>query len=158
MIAGLRLLGDDLVGSGNDGVGNGGDSGVDSLDGVLKILGGGLTTIDLYLMPDEYDVKLEIDLLATDATWNFAYNDTGKEFLKTGTYNAYTDSGTGKVYVGYAKRQVMSKQIVDLPKSGHELAVQMPDGTIQNTDLNEYLWGVVAAEMPASPPPTTITS
>ncbi|MEE1045239.1 MAG: InlB B-repeat-containing protein [Olegusella sp.] len=82
-----------------------------------KILGGGLTTIDLYLMPDEYDVKLEIDLLATDATWNFSYNDTGKEFLQTGTYNAYTDSGTGKVYVGYAKRQVKSKQIVDLPKS-----------------------------------------
>ncbi len=33
MIAGLRLLGDDLVGGGNDGVGGGGDGGVDSLDG-----------------------------------------------------------------------------------------------------------------------------
>ena len=32
MIAGLRLLGDDLVGGGNDGVGGGGDGGVDSLD------------------------------------------------------------------------------------------------------------------------------
>ena len=37
-----------------------------------------------------------------------------------------------------------------LPESGHTLAVLMPDGTIQNTDLNTYLWGVVAAEMPAS--------
>ena len=47
MIAGLRLLGDDLVGSGNDGVGNGGDSGVDSLDGVLKILVIAMTAADI---------------------------------------------------------------------------------------------------------------
>ena len=40
MIAGLRLLGDDLVGGGNDGVGGGGDGGVDSLDGILDLLGG----------------------------------------------------------------------------------------------------------------------
>ena len=37
MIAGLRLLGDDLVGGGNDGVGGGGDGGVDSLDGGLSL-------------------------------------------------------------------------------------------------------------------------
>ena len=58
--------------------------------------------------------------------------------------NAKPDGG------GSGDRTVPTDTLLDLPKSGHELAVQMPDGTIQNTDLNEYLWGVVAAEMPAT--------
>lgn len=37
-----------------------------------------------------------------------------------------------------------------LPASGHTLRVQGADGQITEMDLNEYLWGVVAAEMPAS--------
>ena len=42
MIAGLRLLGDDLVGGGDDGISGGGDSGVDSLDSILDFLGSSL--------------------------------------------------------------------------------------------------------------------
>ena len=42
MIAGLRLLGDDLVGGSNDGISGGGDSGVDSLDSILDFLGSSL--------------------------------------------------------------------------------------------------------------------
>ncbi len=38
---------------------------------------------------------------------------------------------------------------VTLPESGRTLSVLVGD-TIQEMDLNEYLWGVVAAEMPAS--------
>lgn len=40
--------------------------------------------------------------------------------------------------------------MVPLPESGRTISVQMSDGTIQELDLNTYLWGVVAAEMPAS--------
>lgn len=36
-----------------------------------------------------------------------------------------------------------------LPPSGHTLSI-LVDGQVQEMDLNEYLWGVVAAEMPAS--------
>ncbi|WP_320611475.1 stage II sporulation protein D [Evtepia sp.] len=36
-----------------------------------------------------------------------------------------------------------------LPESGHTLSI-LVDGQVQEMDLNEYLWGVVAAEMPAS--------
>ena len=39
---------------------------------------------------------------------------------------------------------------ITLPASGHTLRVQGNDGQITEMDLNEYLWGVVAAEMPAS--------
>ena len=39
---GFRLLGDDLVGGAHEGIGGGGDGGVDSLDGLLDLLGGGL--------------------------------------------------------------------------------------------------------------------
>lgn len=34
--------------------------------------------------------------------------------------------------------------------SGHTLKIQGSDGQITQMDLNQYLWGVVAAEMPAS--------
>lgn len=37
-----------------------------------------------------------------------------------------------------------------LPRSGRTLKIQMNDGSVREMDLNEYLWGVVAAEMPAS--------
>ena len=36
-----------------------------------------------------------------------------------------------------------------LPSSGYTLSV-LVNGTVQELDLNDYLWGVVAAEMPAS--------
>ena len=42
MIACVSLLGDDLVGGVHEGIGGGGDGGVDSLDGLLDLLGGGL--------------------------------------------------------------------------------------------------------------------
>ena len=42
MIVSFLLLGDDLVGGVHEGIGGGGDSGVDSLDGLLDLLGGGL--------------------------------------------------------------------------------------------------------------------
>ena len=41
-------------------------------------------------------------------------------------------------------------QVLPLPDSGRTLSVLLPDGTVAETDLNEYLWSVVAAEMPAS--------
>lgn len=44
---------------------------------------------------------------------------------------------------------VPTDRVLELPESGHTLAVLMPDGTVENQDLNTYLWGVVAAEMPA---------
>ena len=37
-----------------------------------------------------------------------------------------------------------------LPPSDRSLTVLLPDGTVEDMDLNEYLWGVVAAERPAS--------
>ena len=37
-----------------------------------------------------------------------------------------------------------------LPDSGHTLRVKGSDGQVTEMDLNQYLWGVVAAEMPAS--------
>lgn len=37
-----------------------------------------------------------------------------------------------------------------LPLSGRTMKIQGADGQITEMDLNEYLWGVVAAEMPAS--------
>ena len=37
-----------------------------------------------------------------------------------------------------------------LPESGHTLSVLLPDGTVEEMDVNTYLWGVVAAEMPAT--------
>ena len=40
MIVGVRLLGDDLVGGGDDAVGSGGDGGVDSLEDFLGFLHG----------------------------------------------------------------------------------------------------------------------
>ena len=36
-----------------------------------------------------------------------------------------------------------------LPESGKAVTILI-DGELQEMDLNEYLWGVVAAEMPAS--------
>ena len=47
-------------------------------------------------------------------------------------------------------RSVRGDKLLDLPESGHTLAVKMPDGTVQDVDLNTYLWSVVAAEMPAA--------
>ena len=46
--------------------------------------------------------------------------------------------------------QVETQQEVVLPDSGHTLKIQGSDGQITQMDLNQYLWGVVAAEMPAS--------
>ena len=46
--------------------------------------------------------------------------------------------------------QVETQQEVTLPDSGHTLRIQGSDGQITQMDLNQYLWGVVAAEMPAS--------
>ena len=46
--------------------------------------------------------------------------------------------------------QVETQQEVALPDSGHTLRIQGSDGQITQMDLNQYLWGVVAAEMPAS--------
>lgn len=37
-----------------------------------------------------------------------------------------------------------------LPDSGHTLRILGQDGQVTEMDLNQYLWGVVAAEMPAS--------
>ena len=51
---------------------------------------------------------------------------------------------------GMPTRAISDTEAMALPESGHTLAVLMPDGTIQDTDLNVYLWGVTAAEMPAS--------
>ena len=51
---------------------------------------------------------------------------------------------------GQNTRAIPTDQVLELPESGHTLAVLMPDGSVQNTDLNVYLWSVVAAEMPAS--------
>ena len=51
---------------------------------------------------------------------------------------------------GGADRAVPQDKVLDLPDSGHTLAVRMPDGTTQDLDLSVYLWGVVAAEMPAT--------
>ena len=51
---------------------------------------------------------------------------------------------------GGADRAVPQDKVLDLPESGHTLAVRMPDGTTQDLDLSVYLWGVVAAEMPAT--------
>ncbi|MDO4515707.1 MAG: stage II sporulation protein D [Bacillota bacterium] len=42
-----------------------------------------------------------------------------------------------------------SSQPLTLPDSGRTLNI-LVDGQVQTMDLNEYLWGVVAAEMPAS--------
>ena len=42
------------------------------------------------------------------------------------------------------------EESLPLPDSGRSLAVLLPDGTVEDMDLNQYLWGVVAAEMPAS--------
>ena len=36
-----------------------------------------------------------------------------------------------------------------LPDSGHTLSI-LVDGQVQEMDLEQYIWGVVAAEMPAS--------
>ena len=41
------------------------------------------------------------------------------------------------------------EEALTLEKSGRTLSV-LVDGQVQEMDLNEYLWGVVAAEMPAS--------
>lgn len=46
--------------------------------------------------------------------------------------------------------QVETQQEAALPDSGHTLKIQGSDGQITQMDLNQYLWGVVAAEMPAS--------
>ena len=46
--------------------------------------------------------------------------------------------------------QVETQQEAALPDSGHTLRIQGSDGQITQMDLNQYLWGVVAAEMPAS--------
>ena len=43
-----------------------------------------------------------------------------------------------------------TQQEAALPDSGHTLKIQGSDGQITEMDLNQYLWGVVAAEMPAS--------
>ena len=51
---------------------------------------------------------------------------------------------------GASGREIPDDKVLELTGSGHTLAVLMPDGTIQDTDLNEYLWSVVAAEMPAT--------
>ena len=40
-------------------------------------------------------------------------------------------------------------QALSLPDSGRTLTI-LVDGQVQEMDLNQYLWGVVAAEMPAS--------
>lgn len=40
-------------------------------------------------------------------------------------------------------------QEIALPESGHTLKI-LVDGQVQEMDLNGYIWGVVAAEMPAS--------
>ena len=40
-------------------------------------------------------------------------------------------------------------QSLTLPDSGYTLSI-LVDGQVQEMDLNQYLWGVVAAEMPAS--------
>ncbi len=47
-------------------------------------------------------------------------------------------------------RSIPRDKLLDLPESGHTLAVRMPDGTTETMDLNTYLWSVVAAEMPAA--------
>lgn len=41
-------------------------------------------------------------------------------------------------------------EALPLAQSGYTLRIQGSDGQITDMDLNEYLWGVVAAEMPAS--------
>lgn len=43
--------------------------------------------------------------------------------------------------------EVMS---INVPDSGYTVTVKMNSGEVQEMDLNRYLWGVVAAEMPAS--------
>lgn len=43
-----------------------------------------------------------------------------------------------------------TQEELTLPASGHTLRIQGSDGQVTEMDLNEYLWGVVAAEMPAS--------
>ena len=66
MIAGLRLLGDDLVGGGNDGVGGGGDGGVDSLDGFLDLLGGTSDSAFLELLFPQAAAQIIIAMTAAD--------------------------------------------------------------------------------------------
>lgn len=46
--------------------------------------------------------------------------------------------------------QPAPQEELTLADSGHKLRVQGSDGQVTEMDLNEYLWGVVAAEMPAS--------
>ena len=46
--------------------------------------------------------------------------------------------------------QPTAQEEVALPDSGHTLRVKGSDGQVTEMDLNQYLWGVVAAEMPAS--------
>lgn len=46
-------------------------------------------------------------------------------------------------------REMPEPEVVALPDSGHTLTV-LRDGQVEEMELNEYLWGVVAAEMPAS--------
>lgn len=43
-----------------------------------------------------------------------------------------------------------AQEELTLPASGHTLRILGSDGQITEMDVNEYLWGVVAAEMPAS--------
>ena len=46
--------------------------------------------------------------------------------------------------------QPTAQEEAALPDSGHTLRVKGSDGQVTEMDLNQYLWGVVAAEMPAS--------
>lgn len=46
-------------------------------------------------------------------------------------------------------QQTEEPELLTLPESGHTLTVLVEDA-VQTLDLNDYLWGVVAAEMPAA--------
>lgn len=48
------------------------------------------------------------------------------------------------------KEPAAPEEALPLADSGHTLRVKGADGQVTEMDLNQYLWGVVAAEMPAS--------
>ena len=43
-----------------------------------------------------------------------------------------------------------AQEEIALPDSGYTLRILGSDGQVTEMDMNQYLWGVVAAEMPAS--------
>ena len=48
------------------------------------------------------------------------------------------------------RRTPPPREEIALPDSGYTLRILGSDGQVTEMDMNQYLWGVVAAEMPAS--------